>query len=156
MKVKALLLNYLNQRILFFETGDDQQLTQINASTAKLQTDPWSVVRTEAVEQPGPVVTLTVSGINHVFNSRGYTRAAWWNRIPVSAWALVAAIAVCANMLAGLFARTHKARPVLLLTIPLVVSVAFLLIADIDCPRGGLIRVYPQNLLSIYQSLNER
>jgi hypothetical protein len=37
--------------------------------------------------------------------------------------------------------------------LPLLVSVAFLLIADIDSPRGGLIHVPPQNLVSLSQSL---
>jgi hypothetical protein len=32
---------------------------------------------------------------------------------------------------------------------PLVVSISFLLIADIDAPRGGMIRVRPQNLVSL-------
>jgi len=34
-----------------------------------------------------------------------------------------------------------------------VISILFFLIADIDSPRRGLIRVVPQNLLSLRQSL---
>jgi hypothetical protein len=34
-----------------------------------------------------------------------------------------------------------------------VLSIAFFLVADIDSPRGGLVRVQPQNLLSLQQSL---
>jgi hypothetical protein len=41
----------------------------------------------------------------------------------------------------------------LLLVLPVLVSVAFLLIADIDSPRGGVICVSPQNLDSLAQSL---
>jgi hypothetical protein len=32
-------------------------------------------------------------------------------------------------------------------------ALAFFLISDIDSPRGGVIRVVPQNLLSLSQSL---
>ena len=32
--------------------------------------------------------------MNDVLNSQGYAQAAWWNRIPVMAWCLMAAIAV--------------------------------------------------------------
>jgi hypothetical protein len=39
------------------------------------------------------------------------------------------------------------------LILPLIVAVAFFLIADIDSPRGGLIHVVPQNLISLAQSL---
>jgi hypothetical protein len=37
--------------------------------------------------------------------------------------------------------------------VPLVASIAFLFIADIDSPRGGLIHVVPHNLLSLDASL---
>jgi hypothetical protein len=33
------------------------------------------------------------------------------------------------------------------------VSISFFLIADIDSPRGGVIRVAPQNLVSLAQNL---
>jgi len=32
-------------------------------------------------------------------------------------------------------------------------SIAFFLIADIDSPRGGIIHVNPQNLVSLVESL---
>ena len=88
--------------------------------------------------------------MNDVLNSQGYTQAALWNRIPVAAWCLMATIAVCCNLLHGYHARTSG----ILLFLPLMVSISFLLIADIDSPRGGHIRVLPQNLISLSQSLN--
>jgi hypothetical protein len=44
----------------------------------------------------------------------------------------------------------------LLFVLPLVVSISFFLIADIDSPRGGVIRVHAQNLASLSQSLHAR
>jgi hypothetical protein len=41
----------------------------------------------------------------------------------------------------------------LLPILPLIVSVAFALIADIDAPRHGIILVRPQNLISLADSL---
>jgi hypothetical protein len=152
-RARALLLSYLDQRVLFYQTSDRQQLPQIDAQTAKLQSELWSAVRAPAAAQPTPIVALAVAGMNDVLNSQGYTQAAWWNRIPISAWGLMLAIAICSNVLVGFGARKVKAQGLLLLVLPLVVSIAFLLIADIDSPRGGLIRVSPQNLLSLSQSL---
>ena len=63
----------------------------------------------------------------------------------------MAAIAVFCNLLHGYHARTRDA--LLFLVLPLSVSISFFLIADIDSPRGGLIRVLPQNLLHLTQSL---
>ena len=152
-KVRALLLNYLDQRILFYETRDEEQLSKLDAQTTQLQTDLWSAVQGPAAAQPTPVVALAVSGMNDVLNSQGYTQAAWWNRIPVAAWGLMAAIAICSVALVGLGARNPKAESKLLLILPLVVSIAFFLIADIDSPRYGLIHVIPQNLVSLARSL---
>jgi hypothetical protein len=46
-------------------------------------------------------MALAVSGMNDVLKSQGYTQAAWWNHIPVGAWLLMAAVAICANLLVG-------------------------------------------------------
>lgn len=152
-KVRALLRDYLGQRVLFYETRDWGHLQQINASTARLQSDLWSATRVPALAQPNPVSALVLSGMNDVLNSQGYAQAAWWNRIPSAAWALMMAIAICCNLLVGYGARRRGATDILFAVLPLVLSVSFLLIADIDSPRGGIIRVSPQNLLSLSRSL---
>ncbi len=152
--VRAQLRKYLELRIAFYRTRRGSELDQINADTAQLQTEMWSTVEAPALAQPTPVIALAVAGMNDVLNSQGYTQAAWWNRIPVSAWGLMIAIAICSNMLVGYGAR--HAKGALLLVLPLVVSISFFLIADIDSPRGGLIHVVPQNLLSVLHSLPVR
>jgi hypothetical protein len=150
--VRALLSDYLDQRISFYRSRDAQQLRQINTRTAQLQNDLWSAVQAPATAQPNPVLALVVSGMNDVLNSQGYTQAAWWNRIPHAAWVLMVVLAICCNLLVGYGARTTKRRG-LLLILPLILSIAFLLIADIDSPRVGFVHVAPQNLLSLSASM---
>lgn len=152
--VRDQLRRYTALRIAFYRTRNPSELQQINADTAQLQTEMWETVQKLALQQPTPVMALAVSGMNDVLNSQGYTQAAWWNRIPTSAWALLVISAVCCNLLVGFGMRGAQANPRLLLVLPLVVSVAFLLIADIDSPRGGLIHVAPQNLASLSGSLH--
>jgi hypothetical protein len=152
-KVRSLLRTYLDQRILFYTVDDEHELQQINARTAKLQNELWLAVRAPAQTHPTPVVALAVSGMNDVLNSQGYTQAAYWNRIPTAAWSLMAMISIGCNLLVGYGSRSTKAGFQLLLILPLLVSVAFMLIADIDTPRHGIIRVIPQNLTSLAQSL---
>jgi hypothetical protein len=153
-RLHQLLRRYLEQRIRFYTTQDERQLRQINDDTAKLQGELWSIVQSAALAQPTAVSALAVSGMNDVLNSQGYTQAAWWNRIPLAAWALMLAIAICCNLLLGYHARRPGAM--LFLISPLTVSIAFFLIADIDSPRGGVIRVLPLNLAALSQSLNAR
>jgi hypothetical protein len=47
-RVRALLRNYLDDRILFYKTRNEQQLRQINANTAQLQSELWAAVKTPA------------------------------------------------------------------------------------------------------------
>jgi hypothetical protein len=155
-KVRALLLSYVDQRILFYTVRDEKQLRQINEKTAKIQAELWSTVRAPALAQPTAVTALAAAGMNDVLNSQGYTQAAWWNRIPVAAWGLMLAIAICSNALIGFRANTAKGRPHWLWVLPLMISIAFFLIADIDSPRRGIIQVTPQNLLSLSESLRSQ
>ncbi|MGA7410999.1 MAG: hypothetical protein WBW33_10970 [Bryobacteraceae bacterium] len=153
-KIKSLLSTYTDERILFYTTRDPSELERVNARVAQLQNELWAAVVPAANARPDPVVALAVAGMNDVLNSQGYTQAAWWNRIPIAAWCLLAAIAVCCSVLVGYGSRRVKGSRVLILILPVIVSIAFLLIADIDSPRGGLIRVRSQNLHALVQSMH--
>jgi hypothetical protein len=151
-RVRAQLAEYLDLRVRFYLTRDQSALQTNHADTGRLQTEMWSAVENPALSQPTPVIALAVGGMNDVLNSQGYTQAAWWNRIPTAAWGLMIAIAICCNLLVGYGARSARGNSRVFLILPFFVSIAFLLIADIDAPRGGLIHVAPQNLLSLAQS----
>jgi hypothetical protein len=148
--VRKLLGDYLDQRIAFYINKDDMRRTLIDERISQLEANLWAAVRVPAQAQPTPIAALVLAGMNDVINSQGYTQAAYWNRIPTAAWCLLAAIALCANVLFGY--RVRNAGK-LSLVLPLVVSISLLLIADIDAPRHGLIHVSPQNLESLARSL---
>jgi hypothetical protein len=152
-RIRMLLRSYLEQRILFHDTPDGPELLRINYRISQLQTELWSIVLVPATTQPTPIVALAVSGMNDVFNSQGYTQAGLWNRIPIAAWVFMATIAIGCNLLVGYGSRIKSARSILLPFLPLIVSIAFMLIAEIDTPRHGIIRVKPLNLISLAESL---
>jgi hypothetical protein len=154
--IRQLLVRYTDQRILFYETAGQHQINQVDANTAKLQNELWSIVVRAAAAQPmSMTVALAVSSMNDVLNSQGYTQAAWWNRIPVAAWGLMGLIAIACNFLIGLGERQSSAY--MLVVLPIVVSISFFLIADIDSPSagisGGIISVVPQNLVALAQAI---
>lgn len=93
-RAPELLKKYLDLRIAFYLARDSRSLGQINDDTAKLQAELWSSILRGAKGQPTPVTALAVSGMNDVLNSQGHTQAAWWNRIPIAAWAMMGLIAV--------------------------------------------------------------
>ena len=151
VKVRELLRKYVNQRILF-DRGDEPELNEFASDAQKLQVELWSAVAHAATAQSTPVTALAISGMNDVLNSQGYTQAAWWNRIPTAAWTLMGLIAILSNLLLGY--RERSTGLLVLLVLPVVASIAFFLIADIDSPRGGIIRVISHNLIAIAKLIN--
>jgi hypothetical protein len=144
------LRKYIEQRIAFYKARDEQAASEIDRRAASLQAELWSSVL-PAADPPTPIAALVIAGMNDVINAQGYTQAAWWNRIPIGAWAMMLLMAISCNVLVG-YGEQRKGAGVLFV-LPIVISIAFFLIADLDSPRGGVIRVIPQNLQAAAQSM---
>jgi hypothetical protein len=149
-RLQTLLRRYTDLRAQFYVAQGRAELMRINSETASLQNRLWTTVADAAKLQASPLSALAASGMNDILNAQGYTQAAWWNRIPVAAWSLMFLIALLSNVLLGYGA--HSRAMVLSLVLPLAVALSFLLIADIDSPRGGIIRVQPRNLQALAAS----
>lgn len=149
-KVRELLSRHTSQRISFYR-GAEVGINQSDSDNEKSQSELWTSIVHAATAQPTPVMALVLSGMNDVLSSQGNTLAAWRNRIPTVAWALLGLIAIVSNLLLGY--RERSTGLLVLLVLPIVASIAFFLIADIDSPYGGIIRVEPQNLIAISQSM---
>jgi hypothetical protein len=143
-RVRALLKTYLAERIAFYVAG---------TGSSGIENELWAAVREPAVRTQTPVTALVVGGMNDVLNSAAYTQAAWLNRIPATSWILLAVIAVCCNTLIGYSSSQARGQLSFFLILPFVVSLAFMLIADLDTPRGGLVHVVPENLMSLSETL---
>src|SRR5262249_25228394 len=130
-KVRGLLKRYLDLRIRYYR-ADDASVDGVNAETTRLQNELWSAVTGPARRQPDPVTALVVAGMNDVLNSQGYTQAAWWNHVPLSALYLMSGIALMCNVLIGYGARGNILRSRLLVILPVFVALAFALIFDVD------------------------
>jgi len=152
-KLRSLLKAYLDHRVEYYSAFSEAAIVASNAQTARLQEQLWSAILGPAAANPTPIMALVVSGMNDVLNAQGYTQAAWWNRIPGSAWGLMIVIALLCNVLVGYGSHSFRAAKRLLFIFPVFIAIALAFIADIDAPRHGIIRVSPQNLKSLAISL---
>ena len=153
---KDLLLQYTDQRILFYSRQSPEKIEEIRNKTDQLQNALWNEILPTVRTQHTASIALVAAGMNDVLNSQGYVQAAWWNRIPLTAWALMAAIAICANLLVGFGARNFERNIALFMIFPFVIAVSFFLIADIDSPRGGVIRIEARNLVALKNNLSQQ
>jgi hypothetical protein len=152
--VRSLLKGYADERVSYYEARDALQLKRIEIRTSRLRDELWAAVMRAATTDQPAIASLVIAGMNDVLNSQGFTEASWWNRIPTSAWILMVSIAVLSHLLVGYGAQSAQSKSPLRTVLPLVVSIAFLLIADIDSPRSGIIRVQPRNLIMLVESMN--
>jgi hypothetical protein len=153
-RVRELLKTYLDQRVLFYTIRDERRLAEIAAETAQLQNELWSAVRSAILAVPPPLEGLVVSGMNDIVLTQRSSQAAWWNRIPVTVWLLMASVSIGCNFLIGY--RARRTDWLVFLIMPVAVSISFFLISDLDSPRGGFIRLVPRDLVSLAQSLHSK
>jgi hypothetical protein len=152
-KVRTLLRAYTEERIRFYTARGREEESRINVRTAQLQNELWAAIVPAASANPNQLMALVLSGMNDVLNSQGYAQAAWWNRIPPAAWLLMLVIAMGCCVSVGYGSRDARRERWLMLAVPFIVAISFFSIADIDSPRSGVIRVAPQNLQSLADSM---
>ena len=154
--VRGLLKSYLAHRVRFYLADDDGELERIQAGAAQTATDLWDSLLPRAAAQQTSIADIAVTGVNDIWNSEGLSQAAWYNRIPAAGWILMGSVAICCNFLIGFIARRPEASRKRFWILPLLVSLSFLLIADIDNPRKGAIVIYPLNLERLAASLQRQ
>ncbi len=152
-KMQELLREYNGLRIRFYTTSDPKKIRELNHATEQMQSQLWKTVGAASRAAPTPISALAASSINDALNAQGYAQAAAWNRIPAGAWALLYVLGGVATAMIGYRFQKAAQHSMLMLMMPGIVAIAFFLIADIDCPHGGVIRVTPENLEALAQSL---
>ena len=75
----------------------------------------------------------------------------WKNKLRTFLSLFGITIGIFCNVLVGYVARDRSA--LLFWILPIVLAISVFLIADIDSPRHGVIRVHPQNLENLANSL---
>lgn len=144
--VRALLSGYVRERIRIYELQDPFERIGAREQSRHMQSEMWQVVTSSARDQPNPAMALAVGSINDVVTSQLRTRATWRNQIPLAAWILLIVTALCCGALVGRESRHSGVDRRLLLVLPLTISLAFMMIIEIDMPGRGVIRVQPVNL----------
>jgi hypothetical protein len=150
-KVRALLTKYLDRRMEFYTARNQDRIAKINEETAQVQNDLWLAVKSAVPAIPAPLMGLLISGVNDISNSQRSTQAAWWNRIPTSAWILMVIVSFCCNLMIGY--RARRTDWALFMVVPVTLALSLFLISDIDSPAGGIVRVLPQTLMSLSHML---
>jgi hypothetical protein len=154
-EIRNLLRRYVDRRIQIYQKPTAEEVEHADPLTSQLQTDLRRRVQDAAEPQPTPLMALLVSGTDDMLSAQGYAQATWRNRIPDSAWLLMGAIAICSQIMIGLYFRTVNPTGALPFVLPIVLSISFFLIADLETQSGGLIHVVPSDLIDVAASMQQ-
>lgn len=135
---RQLLRQYVPLRIEFLESGTDIQRMHASLDRADaVQQRLWASVSQYADDHRDPITSLYLTALNQTTDLFESRTAAFENRIPSIAWAMLVFIGLAATTTVGLTAVSHSRA--LRLMLPLVFALALLLTFDLDSPRHGLI-----------------
>lgn len=158
-RVQELLREYSKLRVRFYTITNytfdtDELLRELDRATTRKQAQLWAaVVAPVSANQTAPMA-LVAAAMNDALNSQGYAQAASWNRIPPGAWVLLCTIGLVATIMIGFRFDAGSRQRMLMLILPTLIAISLFLISDIDCPRGGVIRVLPLNLIALEATLS--
>lgn len=152
-QLRDVLRRYTDVRIEFFEDNRLRHWSEIQAETARLHAEMWSIAQHSAAEQPLLAMTV-LPPVNEVIDLHTTRVAAMRRHLPLVIMALLVVCAWIAIATVGYGCglggqRTFWATTALGLLIALVLWITF----DLDYPRRGLIRINQQPILELREGL---
>jgi len=152
----GLLRRYLDVRLDFYEAGADMAaVAAAEDAGAKLQGEIWASAVLAAKEAPTPLAGTFILALNEMIDVDATRLNALRTHVPGAVWLLVLAVAMVGCCASGYGAgssgvRNNFANSVL----PMLIAVVITLIADLDRPRGGMIRASQQPMLDLHAALS--
>lgn len=152
-EIRKLLRDYVKARLGFVQSGN---VPQGIAGAEEMHARLWAEAVAVGGQNPGSIVTgLFISSLNEVIDLHA-KRVTFGlrNHIPASIWAVLYFLAVCAIGTMGYHTGLAGARRFFaIVPLMLTFSVVLLLIADLDRPHEGFLKVSQQPLLDLLRTL---
>jgi hypothetical protein len=152
-----LLRRYVDARLAFYDAGNDpERVDAAERVSIDLQRQLWARVVAGAKAEPSALLARLVSALNEMIDLDARRLAAYRNTVPGVVWLLVIVVASCGCWASG-YGTGASGKRALFATVvlPLLIAVVITLIADIDRPRRGLIKVSQQSLIDVKQFLGQ-
>ncbi|RZI40758.1 DUF4239 domain-containing protein [Herbaspirillum sp. HC18] len=151
--IRALLRDYVDTRLNAVETG---RIVEGIRRSENLQNQLWEHAVAVAEKNPDSVIVgLFIQALNDVFDIHSNRVTAARNRIPVAIWGALLGISVLSFAAMGYHAGlVGISRSLAVIAVAFTFSAVIWLIADLDRPREGSLRISQQPLIDLRQSMN--
>jgi hypothetical protein len=153
-EVRRLLRDYVRTRVDAVRSGE---VTAAIRRSEDIQQQVWTEAETVAQKNPNSIVVgLFIQSLNETIDLHAKrVQASVRSRIPGAIWVGLFSIAVLSLMAMGyLEGLSGTRRSLAVLAVAVAFSVVIELIADLDRPQEGVLRVGQQALLDVQRSMN--
>jgi len=150
---RQLLRQYVDARLSALEPG---QLEAAILRSEQIHKELWSRAEAVARENPGPTIAIYLSSLNEVIDLHTERIEAELHfRVPPDIVLGLYVVAMLTLILEGVNdSYKEKRNLVALILLVLILSVAFMLVVDMDRSQEGFIRVSQSALINLQQGLN--
>jgi hypothetical protein len=153
-QIRALLRDYVDTRLEAVRSGN---IAEAVRQSENIQSQLWTDAVGVGEKNPNSIVVgLFVQSLNEMIDLHAKRlQAGLRSRIPGAIWVGLLAVAVLSLAAMGyLEGLPGSRRSLAVFAVAVAFSVVIELIADLDRPRGGVLRVSQQPLLDLQRSMN--
>jgi hypothetical protein len=148
-----LLREYVGARIDFSEGGgDSDKVKGALERSRQIQTSLWQLAVDVAAKSPTPIISSYITSLNEMIDLDSKRTAAVENRVPKPIWIMLFAMGLLACVSFGFSLRRRFIMS--MVVAPLMISIVMALIADLDTPNRGFIRVSEASMYRLQSDLN--
>jgi hypothetical protein len=148
-----LLREYVGARIDFSENaGSVEKLSIAMERTHQIQASLWQMAAEAAAKNPTPVTSIYITSLNEMIDLDSKRTAAVENRVPKPIWIMLFLMGILACLSFGFSLRRRFILS--MLVAPLMISIVMALIADLDTPNRGFIRVSQESMRRLQSDMN--
>lgn len=153
-KIFEELRDYLNSRVEFGKDDRDEADVRDSLTRSKRFLDAMNAQAVDlAAHQPHtPLTSIFVQSLNELSDVTEKRLAAEENRIPTAMWTMLLLISMLTSFVTGYAMRAKVLLEMLVL--PLTVAIVLGLVAELDSPRTGWIRVGQRSMERLQLELN--
>jgi hypothetical protein len=150
---RALLRKYTDARIDLDNAGMDEARSREAANrSALIQRQLWEDAEAVARTDRTPITAGYLTSLNETIDLDEQRLAAMENRIPIPIWVLILCVSTIAILSRGL-TLTRRFWLTLVLG-PVTIAIVLALVADLDSPGSGLLRLDNRAMLRLKAELN--
>jgi len=152
METKNLLREYVDARLEAVQSG---KVAEAVLKSEELQNRLWSQAVAATEKDRSPITGLFVASLNEVIDLHAKrVMAGLRSRVPGVIWIVLYGLAILAMVMMGYHSGlVHSKRSIAVIALVLGFSSVLFLIADLDRPAQGTLRVSQQSMIDLRRSM---